>query len=460
MNKSATRAPTRLNDPLIYLVPFALAFPPLLAYGGRALGWPGGWLSTRVALAISVGLFLFRRLLRRDFSYPRIPGLRFVAPYMLLVNASVVWGVLGPYNGEAAAMANELLTWLILAAVFLAVGGSSQDDRDLQAACRVLIAVALIEVVYSGLQGLVLTGNDVLVPVPIVQLTQYARGDLPFGALRLYGTLPNLGPNFFAAFLLAPTVLAFSRAFSQRGFARVGWVLAGVACATVIATTYSRGAMLGLAMALLMIPVWRRSWRGVVGMMSAITLAGFLVVQTPVGRHVIELYEAGRLDVSGSARVYLWKAILKSAAEHPLGLGFDGWPRAARTSLDVGLEDSPATMGAEHPAENQWMRELADRGIPGVVALALLMGGLIRLTFRTADPRRSSGYARDLVVAVGAASVGWAFAFLTGDHLMYDSTAGMFWYTTALALAAVRDAVGPLAVVESSPADAALVAPA
>ncbi len=178
MSDSAMSSPRRIPDPLLYLVPLALAFPPLLAYGGRALGWPGGRLSTRLALVVCIGIFLLLRLLRRDLSYRRIPGLGFVAPYVLLVIASVLWGVLGPYNGDAAAIANELLTWLILGAVFLAVAGSFHEERDLKAAGRVLIAVALVEVAYSGLQALVLTGNDVLVPLPIVEVTQYARGDL------------------------------------------------------------------------------------------------------------------------------------------------------------------------------------------------------------------------------------------------------------------------------------------
>src|SRR5438105_14962061 len=98
---SPISSPTRFRDPLIYLIPLALAFPPLLTYGANALGWPGGWLSTRVALVICIGLFLFFRLLGRDFSYLRIPGLAFVAPYLLLVMTSVLWGVLGPYNAEA-----------------------------------------------------------------------------------------------------------------------------------------------------------------------------------------------------------------------------------------------------------------------------------------------------------------------------------------------------------------------
>ena len=84
------------------------------------------------------------------------------------------------------------------------------------------------------------------------------------------------------------------------------------------------------------------------------------------------------------------------------------------------------------------MRELADRGVLGVLALALLVGGVIRLTFRGVAATRPESWRRDTLIAVGAGYVGWSFAFLTGDHLMYDNVAGMFWYTTALALAALR----------------------
>ena len=301
---------------MVYLVPLALAFPPLLAYGGKAFGWAGGWLSTRVALAISIGIFAFLRLAQGDFSYRRVPGIGIVSPYALLVTASVLWGALGPYSSDVGAIAREFLSWLVFAAVFLSVAASRQEEGDAKVAGRVLVAVALIQVVYSGLQGLVLIGHYAIVPAAIVALTQSAREETSFGALRLYGTLPNLGPNFFGAFLLVPAVLAFSRAFSQRGFARGGWLLAGAACAVLIAATYSRGAMLGLAIALLMIPVWRRSRRGIIAMLGTIGLVAVLVAHTPVGRHVTEVYKAGELDPSGRARVYLWNAIAKSAVDH------------------------------------------------------------------------------------------------------------------------------------------------
>ena len=427
------------RDPLLHLVPVALAFPPLMAYGGPALGWPGGWLSTRVALVACIALSLLFRVARRDFSYYSIPGMWFVAPYLLLVFASVLWGVLGPYNSEAGVIANELLSWVILVTLFLCIAGSAQGEGDLKRASQMLFGVGFGIAVYSGFQALALIGNTQLVPTPIANLTQYGRENLLFAPYRLYGTLPNVGPNFFGAFVLVPTILAFSRAYSERRLVRISWVLAGLVGVAMIVGTYSRGAMLGVVVALVMLPLWRRSLRGMASMVATLSVLAVGVAQTPVGRHVASLYAAGQFDVSGSARVYLWKAILKSSAEHPLGLGFDGWPRESRINLSVGLADIPTSIGTEHPAENQWMRELADRGIPGVLALALLLGGFARVTFVQADPRRSSGYSRDVLVATGAASVGWAVILLTGDHLTYDNVAGMFWYMMALSLAATRD---------------------
>ncbi len=263
------------RDPLIQLVPFALAFPPLFAYGGRALGWPGGWLSTRLALVGCVSLFLVFRLVRRDFSYRRIPGMWFVAPYLLLVVASVLWAALGSYNDEAGAIANELLSWMIPVTMFFLVAGSPHGEADLRRATRALVCVALGVAIYAALQALVLTGNERMVPGPIADITLYGREDLWFGAFRLYGTLPNLGPNFLGAFLLFPTVLAFSRTWSERGPTRVLWLLAGVGGVVTVAGTYSRGAMLALAVGVAMLQVWLRGVRGVAAMVSGLVFTTF-----------------------------------------------------------------------------------------------------------------------------------------------------------------------------------------
>jgi O-antigen ligase/polysaccharide polymerase Wzy-like membrane protein len=437
------------RDPLLELVPFALAFPPLIAYGGQAFGWPGGWISSRKALIGCIGLAAAFRLLRRDFSYRPVPGLRYVSPYLLLVVASVLWSVLGPFNAEASDIGDELVSWAIPIVVFLLIAGTPHDDADLRRAGQALIAVALCETVYTGFQGLAIAGYQRFVPGPIADLTRFGQTDLRFGpqdllfgSLRLYGTFPNLGPNFFGAFMLIPSVLVFSRAFPLKGGIRAAWFLAGVACVAVIAATYSRGAMLGTVVGLLMLPVWRRSARGLVMASVGVMVIVAVVGRTTVGGHVGSLYTSGQLDVSGRARLYLWQAILRTTAEHPLGLGFNGWVRESRTNVDIGFVDLPASIGSGRPAENQWMRELADRGLLGVVALALLMVGILRITFREAGDARSSTDKRDFMSCAGAACAGWVFVLLTGDHLMYDSVAGIFWYTMALALAGTRPVVG------------------
>jgi hypothetical protein len=428
------------RDPLLHLVPFVLAFIPVLTYGGGALGWPGGWLSTREALLGCIGLFLAFRLLRKDFSRYPILGVWFVAPYLLLIVISVAVSCLR-YNEEVGVIANELMTWVILIAVFFLIASSRHGPDDAEKAFHVITAAAIGAAIFAGFQVLAITGNDFLVPGPIAALTEFARGDLGFGSLRIYGTLPNLGPNFFGAFLLVPAVMAFSRGLGQRGLARLRWFLPGIVFIGVIAGTYSRGAMLGLCGGLVVLPVWRRQLTALPLMAGALVFVGTLVAVTPIGRHVGSLYAEGRLDVSASARVDTWKAVVENAPEHPFGLGFNGWPRASRSIADVGLLDPPWFLGRDHPAENQWMRELADRGILGVALLAILLGGLMRLTFRAADPDQSSGYTRDFIAAVGASTVGWALVFLTGDHLMSENVAGMFWYPVAVALAVARDVV-------------------
>jgi O-antigen ligase len=411
-----------------------------------ALGWPGGWLSTRVALVGCIGLFVVLRLVRSDLSFRRIPCLWFVAPHLLFVVASVLWATLGPYNDQAGAIGNELLTWMIPVTIFFLVAGSPQGEANLKGAGRVLAGVALTVAVYSGFQALVLTGNEHLVPGPIAQITQYGREDLWFGAFRIYGTLPTLGPNFLGAFLLFPIVLSFSRTFHARGVVRGLWLLVALAGVTTLIGTYSRGATLALVVALTMLPVWLRSLKGFATVILGIALAGFLAAESPVLRYAGSLYADGQLDVSGSSRVILWQAVLHTTAEHPFGLGFNGWPRASRASGDVGLLEPPASLGAPHPAENQWMRELADRGLPGILALGLLMIGFMRATFRAAGLTSARTYAQEVLGAAGATCVGWGGVFLTGDHLMYDSVAGIFWYMLALGLAAIRDTslpVGP-----------------
>ncbi len=429
------------RDPLIHLVPVALAVPPLLAYGGQALGWPGGWLSTRVALVGCIALHGAQRVVRSNYSFRSIPFAWFILPYPAIVIASVIWGSL-VYNDDVSAIANEFVTWLVPLIIFLLILGERRGERDVRHTRQALGVVGISISAYCVLQGLVLAGYDRFVPMPIFDITEFGRRDLLFGSFRLYGTFPNLGPNFLGFFLIAPTVVALNACMDHRP--RLGWLFAAITGGAVILGTYSRGAILGLLTSLLLLPVWRRSKAGVAIAATAVVVGGVAIAGTPVGRYVRSLYTSGQLDVSGSARIYLWRTIAATSVEYPIGRGFNGWLRASRKSEEVGLADPPETLGSPRPAENQWMRELADRGPLGVMALALLLGGTLFVTYRRSSLTRRPGTGREFIVSAGSIFGGWAIAFLTGDHLMYESTAGMFWYVLAVCLATIRDADPPI----------------
>jgi len=145
------------RDVLVQLVPLALAFPPLIAYGGIEFGWPGARLSTRVALTASLAVFLIYRLLRRDFTYCRTRALWLVAPYTFFVLTSVPRSVL-VYNNEAALIGNEFLSWCIVFATFLILATAPHDEAGIKRATRLVVAVAMVTALYSGFQALVLVG--------------------------------------------------------------------------------------------------------------------------------------------------------------------------------------------------------------------------------------------------------------------------------------------------------------
>lgn len=419
------------RDPLLYLTPFALVFPPLIAYGSRALGWPLGWLSTRVALTGCLLLFVIMRLLRSDYRWRSVPGLRWIAPYLVLVALSVLWGV---FSVDPTLVVNDFITWLIPIVIFLCLAMTPRSETEIGSAIRVIGVLALVEALFCLFQGLSLVGADRFVPGPIAALTHFGQRDLWFGALRLYGTLPNLGPNALGTLLIFPATLAVVCAATRNGMPRLLWGAVALGTIAVIVSTYSRGAQLGLSISLLTLPAWLRSKRGMLLSVGALVMSASLLANTPIGRNTLQLYAAGRFDPDAQARLDVWRAILSGAPTHLIGRGFDGWYEGSRHEITIG--DPLKAFGAPHPADNMWMRELADRGLPGVIALALLMTGIIVLTFRACARDVAEDDRRRLLAAVGAATLGWSIAFVGGDYLMYLETAGLFCFCLGLALPA------------------------
>jgi hypothetical protein len=422
------------KSPLLVAVPFAVAFPPFLWYASGALGWPFGGLSTRVALVGCIALFVAHRIIMSDFSWRRAGGHWVVMPHVTLVTASVIWGVLGVGAGNADQMANEFVTWILPVCVFALIAASPRGEADLAIASRALLFTVVVAGGLAFSQVSFFMGREDLVPAQLLQVARQVRDETWFGSFRVYGTFPTIGPNMFGTFLLIPAVILLSRAAGASGRARLGWGVGGLLAIAMIVATLSRGAQLGLVAALALLPFWRRSWRTGGAVVVLAFLSVLVAAGTTAGVHALRLFAGGELDVDALERLNIWRAILREAPSHPLGFGFNGWLRVSGQLVDVGIAGGANTVGSGYPAENQWLRELADRGLLGVGALIVLIGGLLIVTYRAAGVRTASSWHRDFMAGAGAGIAGFAVAMLTGDHLTYDNVAGMFWFIAALVL--------------------------
>jgi len=133
------------------LVPFALAFPPLVA-----LRWEGvlaGWLAvdSRGARRLHCPLRDFPIGSERLHVPPSSRHVGF-SPRTCCSSSRLCLGGARSHNDEAGAIGNELLSWMIPVAMFFWSQDQWQGEVNLRRASRVLVSVALGVAIYSGLR--------------------------------------------------------------------------------------------------------------------------------------------------------------------------------------------------------------------------------------------------------------------------------------------------------------------
>ncbi len=428
------------RDVLVALVPFVLVVPPVLAFGAQYLGWPALLPSSKLLLLALLGIWAVAAALRRR-PLGVTSALLVGFCYAGLVTISVVWSLFGPAASQPDALLTEFVEWLAPVLVFAALAATPRGEDDVRLALRGLTTCVMCVAAFSVLQALAIAGQTAFVPTPIVDLTSAGREVLWFGSLRVYGPFANIGPNALGVFLIFPLVLFLRRALSSSGRHRAAWSVAMALCATVIVLSYSRGAQLG-AIAAVVIVLALSGRFGTITLVG-VALACLLVVfaeSTVVSGILSGFGIGGALDTDVEGRFLIWKMIVREFPTHPVGWGFNGWLRASAYLMQT--SDPLFAVGAVQPADNMWMRELADRGIPGVLALAALIGSLALAARRAAKRAVSGSATADWLNAACAATVGWAAAFMSGDHLMYVNVSGMFWYFNGIAVGAALAVVG------------------
>ena len=243
------------------------------------------------------------------------------------------------------------------------------------------------------------------------------------GQIRVVGTFAQ--PNPFAAYMNLALPLAVALALFARD-QRERWV-AGSAAVLIFGAEYlahSRGALLGLASALMVIVIlgWRRERMAVwaacalVPLAALVWLAGLLpgrIVTAITNQfHVAGATVCGQVnarDFSTVERIAHWVAGLRMFAAHPvLGVGAGNYAAAYPR---FACADWPEPLGHAH---NYYINTAAEVGVIGLAAFLALVGCALCLGWRaahqpgiTASSEKTRGVATEprRVLAIGLLAV-------------------------------------------------------
>ena len=260
------------------------------------------------------------------------------------------------------------------------------------------------------------------------------------GNFRVWGP-PNTmiadNNHLAAALLVALPLMNYLRMHSRH--AAVRWALAGAAVLTLLAAlgSQSRGALLGLGAATVV--MWLRSRHKMLsGVVLAVCMTGavsFMPDSWTQRMNTIQTYEA---DASATDRLVLWGISLKLALDRPLvGSGFTG-------PYNRAVVDRVEPSGPARAVHSIWFELLGEQGFPTFLAwFGLTLAGfwyawrLVRLTRDRPDLAWACDLGRMAQVSIIAYLVSGSFLSLSYWDF-YWTLLVVVGATHALAIEALR----------------------
>lgn len=304
-------------------------------------------------------------------------------PWAMMIFAATVLGCL--LAGEPKRLALNAVTGLLITLMALFT------FTTLSALGYPPAAWAKWEFVEKVLLGLLLTASllterrrvHALVWVMVISIGYYGvRGGIfsivTGGSYRVWGpesTMITDNNHLAAAMLVTLPLMNYLRQQSRNAPVRIG--LAVAMCLTLLATitSYSRGALLGLGAAT-MVLWWRSSRKVATGAVLGVVLAGalsFMPAQWTERMQSIGTYDA---DASASERLVLWGISLKLALANPLtGAGFTG-------PYNRSVVDTVAPGGPARAVHSIWFELLGENGFPTFTAWVTLTLAGVFYAFR------------------------------------------------------------------------------
>lgn len=285
--------------------------------------------------------------------------------------------------------------YLAMAAITLlpAVSGLDYDSTtgalyELLQMASILAAVAVARNVFRttdarGYLWLGLLSGVVAVSLALVLIGTSSDAGLPFQPLFGLGeetnraTGPFNDPNYFGLYLSVAAMVALALARASDGWHRWVAIALAVAFGAAIVLTYSRGALLALAVgiALTVLLISRR---------ATIALAGLLLVGLLVGEPI---YLATRLSIT-TGGIYAQPYTSLAASDAIRSDAFQAGMRLVEDSPIFGNGFGQFRFRAEryvggNPTaypHNSWIKILAEQGIVGAIAFAaMIIAGVVTL---------------------------------------------------------------------------------
>lgn len=324
-----------------YLVDYCLN--PADQWWGRPFAQMGIRFSFTLALATMAGIYLQRKKLR--FGEKMI----YTQEWLLLLFLLVVWMVyfMAPQTVGRYGSTDHPAVKLVKIGIFtLMMTHVITDLPKLKGLFAVLSSSAL----FLGIKSW------------SVPYRQFASG-----RLEGIGGADFAEANFFAAFMAAMLPLIGIMFLRSKKIGKLYYAVCGAFTANAVVLCRSRGAFLGLVMgavaAICLVPKNYRKhliFLVVAGIAGVIYLSDDVFIQ----RIMTISTDQSEMDESSSSRILLWKAGVRMAVNHPLGIGPGNWYQTIHRYI-------PEYAGKD--SHNTYVKCLAELGVIGMSVFMLFL---------------------------------------------------------------------------------------
>lgn len=265
--------------------------------------------------------------------------------------------------------------------------------------------------------------------------------------LRIQGTFALLGANEFASFCVTMALVLFGILIATK-LSKI-WrtlLILGIACMVMgVLWAYSRTSYVTILLgAAVIVLLWQGRFKLVVPVLLALLIVPPLLPHSVTERFNDTHVEASDADQSTDMRYVFWGIAWQEFTHHPLtGIGYGTFKDASPYSMD---------------AHNFFVRELAEKGLPGFLITVGMFFSMARICWRTFrdSPPGSFAYA----LGLGMCGV-WPALVVTniwGDRFTYTQMIGYYWVLLALCLKARELVLAERAAV-AAPASGTTAAP-